>query len=175
MEPVFVDEHLKLVPVSRIYSREIFENFTQEIIRYLLVEKPPVYISETEAFIDQSVEQMKNGTDIIWVILNDSEFTGCCGIHNIPSRQPHFGLWLKAGAQGKGHGSKIVRFGLNWAVQNLDIDYVRYPVDIHNSASISIIEKVTRTVHASYTMGENKRLEVNEYRIYANDPGSTYS
>ncbi|MCA6075155.1 GNAT family N-acetyltransferase [Fulvivirga sedimenti] len=166
MDSLSINDHLKLQPISRSFSKEIFTHFSSDIVRYLLVEKPPEAITDTEAFIDLSVSQLKKGTDIVWVILHQQEFIGCCGIHNIPSRKPHFGLWIKKEAQGRGFGSSVTEYCMKWAVKTLDIDYIRYPVDIHNKPSIAVIEKLTPTIHGSYKMGEGKVLEVNEYRLY---------
>ena len=166
MYTLSVNNQLQLQPISRRYSDDIFTHFTSDIVRYLLVDKPPEAISETEAFIDRSVAQLKKGTDIVWVILYGQEFIGCCGIHNIPSRKPHFGLWIKKEAQGRGFGSRTTEYCMKWAVKTLDIDYVRYPVDSHNKPSIAVIQKLTPTIHGSYKMGEGKVLEVNEYRLY---------
>jgi len=163
---LIIDDELRLVPISPRFREDIFREFNQDIITYLLVDAPPSEISDTDKFISQSIGQMKSGSDIVWVILYKENFAGCCGIHNIPSRQPHFGLWLKNSIQGKGIGYRITSAGMNWAVANLPIDYIRYPVDENNIRSIRLIEKLTTTVYRCYKMGDKKVLRVNEYRIY---------
>ena len=164
--PLSVDENLSLVPVSPAYREDIYQNFSSEVIRYLLVEHPPSDISETDAFITQAMEQMKKGTDLVWVIVENNSFCGCCGIHGIRTGTPHYGLWIRQSAQSKGIGSRVTKFMLKWAVANLDIDYIRYPVDENNLISRRLIEKITQTIHRRYKMGENKVLQVIEYRVY---------
>jgi RimJ/RimL family protein N-acetyltransferase len=164
--PLKIDDQLSLTPVSAEYREDIFREFNETVIKFLLVEHPPEQIEQTDRFIYNSIEQMRNKTDIVWVILSGSEFCGCCGIHGIMKRKPHFGIWLKEDAQGKGLGYRVANFTMKWAAEQLDIDYIRYPVAEGNEASIRLIEKITSNVYRRYKMGENKVFWVNEYRIY---------
>lgn len=161
-----IDDKIKLVPISLDYSSEIFKSFDSEIIRFLPIDKPPEKLEETIAFIKHSIEQMNNETDFVWVILDKNKFTGCCGIHNLKSKQPHFGLWIKKERQGKGIGKKVVNQMLHWGVSNMDVDFIKYPVDIRNKKSISLIKGLELKLSDQYEMGNKKKLVVNEYRLY---------
>ena len=163
---LWIDSHIRLVPVSPKYRKDIFIEFTDDIVEFLLVEHVPEKIGETDHFISHAMDQMAANKDIVWVILQDDEFCGCCGIHNIPGRTPHFGIWLKTSKQGMGIGLKVTKKAMYWAVNTLDIDYVKYPVDENNMRSIRIIEKLTSTIYDRYKLGKGKVLKVNEYRIY---------
>ena len=160
-----IDDQLKLVPIEMKFAKQIFESFDSEIITFLAIEKAPEKIEDTITFIDHSVKQIAKGHDYVWVILCDDQFTGCCGIHDIPSRVPHFGLWIRKDSQGKGIGKKVVPFMMEWGISNLDIQYLKYPVDKRNIRSIRLIEPLNLKIWAQYEMGENKKLYVDEYRL----------
>ncbi len=84
--------------------------------------------------------QIEAATDLIWVILYRTEYAGCCGLHDIASKKPQFGIWIKYDFQGPGLASKIVPYVLHWSLKNLELEYIRYPVDQRNTRSIQIIE-----------------------------------
>ncbi|WP_262696937.1 GNAT family N-acetyltransferase [Ulvibacterium marinum] len=127
-------------------------------------------MEETIAFIEYSMEQVENKTDLVWVILNEGLFAGCCGIHGIPTKQPHFGLWIKSGQQGKGIGKKVVNHMLPWGISNLDIEFIKYPVDKRNQKSIHLISQLNLKLSDNYEMGNQKKLDVDEYRLYKIPP-----
>ncbi len=161
-----IDDSLSLLPISLEYSTVIFENFDQEIIKYIPLDHPPKKIEETVEFIEMSIDSMAKGTDLVWVILYEEVFAGCCGIHTLQSRQPHFGLWIKKGMQGQGLGRKVVHFMLHWGISNLDVEFIKYPVDQRNLRSIRLIEDLNLVLADRYEMGVEKKLDVLEYRIY---------
>ncbi|MEM1259466.1 MAG: GNAT family N-acetyltransferase [Bacteroidota bacterium] len=90
-----IDDHTLLTPISLDYTRVIYENFSSDIIEFLPLPAPPEKIEDTVEFIKLCIDQRQNKTDMVWVILNRNEFSGCCGIHALHSRQPHFGIWIK--------------------------------------------------------------------------------
>ena len=161
-----INDKIELVPISLDYSREIFNSFDNDIIRFLPIDEPPEQIEETISFIKQSMDQMDNETDLVWVILVNNRFTGCCGIHNLKSKQPHFGLWIKKEQQGKGIGKKVVAYMLQWGISNLNVDFIKYPVDKRNKKSIRLIKGLGLKLSDHYEMGNKKKLQVDEYRFY---------
>ena len=161
-----IDDTLSLVPIALEYAHDIFENFKNEIIRYIPLDRPPEKIEETIAFIESSINARKAGTDLVWVILFQKDFSGCCGLHTLQSRQPHFGLWIKKDHQGKGLGKKVVKFMLDWGISNLDVEYIKYPVDVRNKRSLSLIRNLKLIPSGRYEMGDQKKLDVIEYRLY---------
>jgi len=163
-----IDDKIKLIPISLDYVAEIHESFTDEIIEFLPIEKLSKKIEDTTEFIERSIEQMNSGTDLVWAILNENHFAGCCGIHTIQSKKPHFGIWIKTEQQEKGIGKKVVSYVLNWGISNLDVVFIKYPVDVRNTRSIKLIEKLDLKLSDHYKVGDQKILEVDEYRIYKN-------
>ena len=82
-----IDDKIKLIPISLDYVAEIHESFTDEIIEFLPIEKLSKKIEDTTEFIERSIEQRNSGTDLVWLILNENQFAGCCGIHTIQSKK----------------------------------------------------------------------------------------
>lgn len=159
---------LLLLPISMKYKEEIFLEFFAEITKYMYP-RSPKNISETEAFINDSIAGIKTATDIGLVILNKEnlEFLGCAGIHGI-KQKPELGIWLKKAAHGHKYGLEAITAIKNWAEQNLDYNYLRYPVDKANIASRKIPEALGGNIVDEYdkiNMSGNI-LHIVEYRIY---------
>ena len=161
-----IDDQIQLKPVCLEDSDVIFANFNDKIIRYIPMDRPPERVEETMAFVRASIEGRNQGTDLVWTINYEQEFAGCCGIHTIQSGQPHFGLWIKLEYQGKGIGKRVVSFMLNWGISNLDVEFIKYPVDRRNTRSLRLIQGLDLELADEYIDGEQKRLEIKEYRIY---------
>ena len=161
-----INKKLELVPISSDYTNEIHKNFTVDIIKYLPIENLSNKIEDTIDFIENSIKQRNNKTDMVWVILHKNQFVGCCGIHTIQSKQPHFGIWIKKELQGKGIGKKVVRYVLNWGISNLDVEFIKYPVDKRNTPSIKLIKGLNLKLFDQYQLGEKKILKTDEYRMY---------
>ncbi len=172
MKELKINNNLRLAPISLEYAQNIFEGFDKAVIEFLPIDNPPSKIEETISFIEHSIEQIKHGTDLVWVILFNKNFIGCCGIHGLKSRQPNFGLWIKKDEQGKGYGKKIVDFLLYWALNRLDIEFLKYPVDKRNRKSISLLKNHNAKLFGEYEMGNEKKLDVIEYRLYKNEKGN---
>jgi len=162
---------IKLLPISRDYLHDIHNSFSNAIIEFLPIETLSGKIEDTLAFIDTSIKQRLKGTDLVWVVLYQQQFAGCCGIHDIASGSPHFGIWIKKELQGNGIGKKVVEFMLPWALSNLDINYIKYPVDRRNSRSLSLIKNLDLQLAKEYQTGSTKVLKVREYRLYRTQPG----
>ena len=165
MLTLIIDEELILTPISMEYREDIFETFDQDVIEYLLVNQPPAQISETEAFIQHELEQMQQRNDIVWVILYHQQFAGCCGLHDIKSGHPNFGLWIKKGAQNKHIGKRVVHFALNWILENIEQEYIRYRVDQRNVRSIRIIEDFKAQLISDKLPSSDVEFNILEYHV----------
>lgn len=139
---------LTLRSIEDAYAAEIFEEFTDEITRYMNP-SPPKNIAETQAFISKTAEGMREGEDLVCVILkkHSEEFLGCCGFHGrcAPSA-PELGIWLKKRARGNGYGREAIASLVGWAVQHVDFEYLTYPVDRANLPSRKIPESLGGSV-----------------------------
>lgn len=161
-------ERLILSPISMIYKEVIFSEFTEDITTYMYP-CPPQDISETEAFISDSIGEMTDGWGLGLVILkrDSQEFLGCAGLHRIDRKNPELGIWLKKTAHGNKYGLETIAAIKNWADKNLEYKYLRYPVDKANIASRKIAETLGgKIVDEYYKINmSGKTLDIVEYRI----------
>lgn len=161
-----IDAHINLVPISLNYLNDIHQSFDEKIIEFLPLEQVSGDIKDTKQFIELSIQQKNNQTDLVWVILNNKLFAGCCGILTIQSKTPHFGIWIKSEQQGKGIGKKVVHHMLDWGITHLDVNYIKYPVDKRNHRSTQLIKDLNLKLYDHYLSGDQKVLQTNEYRMY---------
>jgi RimJ/RimL family protein N-acetyltransferase len=162
-------ERLLLVPITMDYAEEIFDEFTDEITQFMYPQTPR-RIQETESFIRESLIELERETSLQLVILEKEtkEFFGCAGLHNLDSRFPELGIWLKLSAHRQGLGMETIVALKKWADEHVDYDYLQYPVDVRNYPSRRIPEALGATPERTYwTRSLNGiELEILEYRIY---------
>lgn len=136
-------DRLTLIPVTMDYAPEIFKEFTPEITKYM-VPPSPKHISETEEFIQKSIEELLIRKNLNVVVLDrrTKEFLGGSGLGNIDTDHPEPGIWIKKSAHGLGYGYEAVKALVDWAKISLDYEYIFYPVDCRNKSSCKIAEKL---------------------------------
>lgn len=149
-------------------TTDIFREFTAAVTRFML-SRPFVDRPDTEAFVYRSLQRMRDHAALTVVILDKATgaFLGCMGLHGIDAPTPEFGIWLKESAWGSGYGQEAVHGLKEWADRHLHYDYLRYPVDIRNQASLAIPESLGGQIARQYvvTGGLNQELILAEYRI----------
>lgn len=165
-------ERLLLVPIEMKYKESIFKEFTSDITTFMYP-RPSKDISETEAFINDSLKGLGEGNNLQFVIIakDSQEFFGCAGLHNVDSKTPEMGVWLKLSAHGNGYGKEAMTGIKKWADSNLKYDYILYPVADKNIASRKIPESLGGKIEREYDqegMSGNKYHCI-EYRIYPPD------
>lgn len=160
---------LVLLPISQKYKEEIFREFTKEITTYMYP-RPLQDIVETEEFINDSLGEIETGNHLVLVILkkDSQEFLGCTAIHEIRTKHPELGIWLKKSAQGKGYGLEAITVLKRWADENLDYEYLIYDVDKANIPSRRIPEKLGGQIIREYdkTNLSGRVLYILEYKIF---------
>lgn len=162
-------ENLYLQSNALKYQDVIFVEFTPEITTYMMP-KSATDISETIAFIETAMKENKEGRSFQIVVLNkkSGEFLGCGGMHNIDQPTPELGIWIKKSAHGHGYGKEAMVALKEWADQNLNYEYILYPVAVQNIPSRKIPEFLGGTIVKEYdqvNMSGNK-LHFVEYHIY---------
>lgn len=166
---IIESERLIQRPIKEEDASEIFKYFTDEVTKYMYPKKPEK-IEETLSFIKQAIEGMRANTNLQLVILKKEtgEFIGCAGLHKIGQDDPELGVWTKKEAHGNGYGLEAMTAIINWAKQNLEYKYLKYPVDKRNFASRripeingGIIKKEQKIMNLS-----NFELDEVEYWIY---------
>lgn len=160
---------LKLLPISMNYKESIYNEFDDEVTKYMFP-KPAENIDETEKFIENSIIKLKNNEEIVFVILNknNNEFFGCAGIHKIKTLKPEFGIWIKKSVHNNKYGLEAVKGLFNWVINNIDYEYIIYPVDKNNYPSRKIPESLNGKICNEYKSINMKGVEqdILEYRIY---------
>src|SRR3989339_65578 len=136
-------ERLLLRPVSMEYAEEIFKEFDEEITKYMFPSTPDS-ILDTKKFIEGSIAGFLSGEEIVVAILSKDtlEYLGNGGIHRIDTKMPELGIWIKKSAHGNHYGREAVAGLKKWADDNLDYEYLRYPVVEENMSSRKIAESL---------------------------------
>lgn len=160
---------LLLAPIEMDYADVIFDEFTDEVTQYMYPATPR-RVQETETFIRESLIAMERGANLQLVILRreTGEFLGCTGIHNLDSRFPELGIWLKISAHRHGFGMETIAALKEWAEEHLEYEYLKYPVDERNYPSRRIPEALGGLPERTYWMKNQSgmELEIVEYRFY---------
>ena len=162
-------ERISLRSIDESYSSEIFREFDSEITRYMLP-GPAENIEETLSFISDSLDGMRAGHELVLAITDktDGEFLGCCGLHGRGNpKTPELGIWLKKEAHGNHYGKEAIESLTAWAVDNVDFDYVIYPVDKANIPSRKIPEALGGVIFEKKSVKtmRSEYLEEVVYRI----------
>lgn len=162
-------KRLLLEPINFEYIDVIFQHFTKEITEFMYPQ-PSKNKKDTIDFIESSMKSMKLGTNIQMVIIHSHtrEFLGAVGLHHVDSVTPELGIWLKKGAHGCRYGYEAVSGLIDYAKENLNFTYLKYPVDKENVPSRKIPERQGAKIEEEYTIQNlvGKELNILEYRIY---------
>ncbi|MBD3328804.1 GNAT family N-acetyltransferase [Candidatus Peregrinibacteria bacterium] len=164
--------NLYLKSIKEEYKNDIFREFTAEITTHMFP-KPAKKIEETIEFIKTSIKENKEGSNFQIVILNkqNGDFIGCGGVHHIDRKTPELGIWIKKSAHGNAYGKETITALKKWTDENLDYDYLLYPVAADNYPSRKIPELLGGKIAREYdiTNMSGKKLHILEYRIYPTD------
>ncbi|MBN8571726.1 MAG: GNAT family N-acetyltransferase [Ignavibacteria bacterium] len=162
-------DRLVLVPLSIKYKYDVFLEFNTTISQYMFP-KPADEISETEEFINSKIPGMKEGNDMqmVMTLKETGEFIGLAGLHEVKSKTPILGLWVKKSAHGNGYGREAITIMYHWAKGYTNPDYFKYSVDKDNIPSIKIPESLGGKVGETKTMKSlaGNTLNLLEYWIY---------
>ncbi len=163
-------DRLKLFPISLNYTQDIFTQLTPKVVKYMTLEVHP-NLESVENYINERVRRLTSKEGLVMIVIhkNTNEFLGICALHNTNSRKPEIGLWIKSSASGHGFGREAVKGLIKWATENLDFDYLDYPVDGNNSASINLIEKLGGEISnevEKVTTSDGRKLDIIHYRFY---------
>lgn len=168
---------LILRPVRAEDASNVFTEFTKHVAEHMTPE-PANNLEDTVEFLQGAIEARKTGTDLQLVIMDptEQEFLGLIGLHTRYGRQtPEIGIWLKADAWGRGLGKAAVHSLIEWANQNMQFEYIVYPVSETNYPSRNIAESYKVTPVRSFTTTRSWAgpLTLVEYHIlYGSLPGN---
>jgi len=162
-------ENLILKSINLDFKDDIFKEFTPEITKYMFP-KSPEKIEETIEFIAGAMKKNIEGEELQIIILDKAgrEFIGCGGLHGTKTKTPELGIWIKKSAQGKKYGREAMTAMKKWADENMDYDYILYPVVDKNIPSRKIPESLGGRAFREYekTNLSGHKWNFLEYRIY---------
>ena len=160
---------LRLVPITQKYADDVFQEFTSEVTVWMWPSVPKS-VTDTEKFIMESTLKRVAGNEIVFAILDkdSEEFLGCAGIHEIDTKTPELGLWLKISAQNQGYGKEVVQALKNWTDENVEYEYIKYPVATENARSRALAESLGGVAGEEFEKPteDGRALREVEYRIY---------
>ncbi|MCZ6539069.1 MAG: GNAT family N-acetyltransferase [Chloroflexi bacterium] len=170
LEVEVVTDRLILRPTSLADLDPIFSKFNERVTRFMFPSSARSS-AETASFIADSIDGMINGTNLQLTILRkdlQNQFAGCAGLHHPESRFPEIGIWLAEDSQGLGLGLEAVEAICNWAADEIECDYIKYPVDRSNGVSRRIPESLGAEIEDEYDRitPDGRILNIVEYRIY---------
>ncbi len=166
---VLESERIRLVPTTLADAEVIFQEFTEEVTRYMYP-KPTGNIQNTIDFITDSRVKMEQGINLQITIFDakTGEFLGGGGLHRLDTMTPEFGIWIKLSAHGHGYGREAMWLIKKWAEDNLKYDYLLYPVVDVNFPSRKIAESLGGVYVREYDDVDVRwgPMHLVEYHIY---------
>lgn len=161
--------HLRLVPLTEKYREDIFREFTAEVTRYMNP-SPARTIADTDHFIMDSAAKRAARRELVLAITDKQkgEFYGCVGVHELDTSTPELGIWVKKSVHGQGYGREAIQAVKAWADENVDCEYLTYPVSKENAASRALAEGLGGELATEYdtTTPDGRVLHEVEYHIY---------
>lgn len=129
-------ERLKLRSVRVSDAEDIFREFTPNVAKFMAF-APVKTLEEQLVAVRRSMEESERGNQAVLVFSNKEtgEFVGRGGFWRTSTGTPEIGIWIKESAQEVGYGKEIVAGLITWARDNLNYDYLIYPVYRRNTRS----------------------------------------
>jgi len=166
---IIESDRLILKPIDVSFAEDIFREFTEEISVYM-DPQPAKDINGVMDFINYSRKGLENGDNLQLVVIEKTSdvFLGCAGLHDIGTKDPELGIWIKKSAHGNKYGLETVSAIIDWAGKNIEFNYLRYPVDKRNYASRNIPEKNGGIIKREFKANNQNGVELDqvEYWIY---------
>ena len=159
-------ERLVLKPVSMDYAEDFFREYNKEVAKNMS-RQPTGNFVDTENFINEILEKMKNKKTIRMVILDkNKEFLGVVGFKFLDRKNIIPTIWIKITAQNKGFGTEAIIAMIGWAKEHLNFKTVDYDVVSGNVISTKIAKKLggvfSRSFQKSDSQGKVSNLDLYE-------------
>lgn len=133
-----VTSRLILIPVSENHIKDIYINFNEKVISYMI---PSVAkdIDETRQVVKKFIDQRKNNTDYVYAITlkNNGEFIGVVGLHDLKEGVAKLGIWTKITSHNNHYGREAVGGMIEYG-SKVGLKRLLYPVDRRNIPSKKI-------------------------------------
>ena len=165
-----VTERLILRPLNLVDLEPIAREFDEQVTRYMYSSAARSAM-DVAPFIADSIEGLTSNTNLQLVAVlqeNTKTFVGCLGLHKPHTATPELGIWVAKQFHRQGLGLEAIEGLCEWATDEIECDYLRYPVDQQNTPSRRIPEALGAEIEDEYDRitPSGKMLNIVEYRIY---------
>ena len=128
-------DRLLIAPFTAADADDVYQAITPTLTRFMAFE--PEASPEDFANVWQ-------GEEVIFVARRreDRQFVGVGGAHNLRSRTPELGIWVKESLHGQGYGREIVQGIARWVSERFQPQHLIYPVAEQNTASRRLAESL---------------------------------
>lgn len=165
-----ITDRLLLRPIELVDLEPIAREFDEQITRYMY--PPPARSAmDVAPFIADSIEGLTNNTNLqlTATLAEDPEqFVGCLGLHKAQTATPELGIWIAKTFHRQGLGLEAIEALCGWAAEEIECDFLRYPVDRENLPSRRIPEHLGGEIEDEYDRitPDGRTLNIVEYRLY---------
>ncbi|RZG74094.1 GNAT family N-acetyltransferase [Acinetobacter sp. WCHAc060025] len=140
---VIQSSRITLKPFTAHDADESYVCITPTLTRFMSWE-PPENRQVYDGIWQGWIQHIAEGSEYVFVIRHteSEEFLGLGGFHDVHSRTPELGIWIREDRHGAGYGKEAVTAIANWASANFDFEHFIYPVAIENHVSCRIAESL---------------------------------
>lgn len=139
---------LKLCTFHATDADEIYRHITPTLTRYMSW-NPPANPIEFKQIWQQWIKDIETKKELVLIIRHDTlnEFLGVAALHQLQSKTPELGIWIREDRHGSRYGRTAIYALADWASKHLDIEHFIYPVAVDNLASRAIAEALGGTIY----------------------------
>ncbi|AXQ21991.1 N-acetyltransferase [Acinetobacter wuhouensis] len=140
---VIQSSRITLKPFTAQDADESYVCITPTLTRFMSWE-PPENRQVYDGIWQGWIQHIAEGSEYVFVIRHaeSEEFLGLGGLHDVQSKTPELGIWIREDRHSAGYGKDAVTAIANWASSNFDFEHFIYPVAIENHASCRIAESL---------------------------------
>ncbi|RZG77920.1 N-acetyltransferase [Acinetobacter sp. WCHAc060033] len=140
---VIQSSRITLKPFTAHDADESYHCITPTLTRFMSWE-PPENRQVYDGIWQGWIQHIAEGSEYVFVIRHaeSEEFLGLGGLHDVQSKTPELGIWIREDRHGAGYGKEAVTAIANWASADFDFEHFIYPVAIENHASCRIAESL---------------------------------
>ena len=138
---VIQSSRITLKPFTAHDADESYHCITPTLTRFMSWE-PPENRQVYDGIWQGWIQHIAEGSEYVFVIRHaeSEEFLGLGGLHDVQSKTPELGIWIREDRHGAGYGKEAVTAIANLASADFDFEHFIYPVAIENHASCRIAE-----------------------------------
>lgn len=169
-------ERMYLIPLQENHAEDMLYGLDEEVTKYMSV-SPYKDISPLQERVKEKIQEIQNHRRIILAGIEkqNSEFVWAFDITKIGNPELKAGIRVKKAFHRKWYGREGMLALIQWVKENIEFDYILYPVDKDNLSSRKIaeladgildVDKSGNEIVEREKMDDGKILNLVHYRIY---------